>query len=538
MSRARALGHAHWLTLVVGLAAAVPVLIAAIRALANDWTPVGDNAVIAVRAYDVLTPDSPLVGQYSQTSRVLGDASYSLGPTLYWLLAIPTRIGAEALVLTMAAVNTAAIVGTVALARRRGGTALMILVAAAIVVMSGSVVSKVLVDVWNPAASLLPFMLLVFTTWSIAAGDYKLLPLAAVLATFVVQAHLTYLPATVGLLAIAGVGLWAARGEIDRVSMRKWVIAAAVLAAICWAPPLLEQVTNSPGNFGTIVQSAAGDHGKTGFANIGRDAFVRTAGVPPWWLEVAEGPTDRFSDLARPPGTFRIVTAGLVVLALIAVTVAGLRRRRRDVAAAGAQGLVLLAGVTAVASSTPTPGLLGLSLGYTLWWASVAGMFAYVALAWGAAQLLPLPRLDGRRRRVALAALAVAGTVAAVATLVSAGAGQDPLEPTYKPARLITDRVQQAVPEGSTVLVGATGDSIYDSQYDFEIAAVYALRRHGVEVVTRNPDLLGGRYSTEGKRIDAEVLTGRDAKPPAAGAREIARVPLSERTIYVWLVRR
>src|SRR5437763_14623937 len=118
---------ARTLVAAVGLAASLPVIVATARALAAGWMPMGDQGIIATRAYDVLTSHTPLLGQYSEASIITGRATYSPGPMLYWLLALPARVGAPAsLTLTTAAVNIVSILGVVALARRRGGQVLAI----------------------------------------------------------------------------------------------------------------------------------------------------------------------------------------------------------------------------------------------------------------------------------------------------------------------------------------------------------------------------------------------------------------------------
>src|SRR5947209_11104169 len=135
--RAGAPRLAGWpLTLATGLAAAVPVIASVVRAVAAGWVPAGDQGIIATRAYDVFSSHAPLLGQYSQASTVTGRPLYSPGPMLYWLLAVPARLGGfEALTVAMAAVNVLAIVGAVAIARRRGGLPLMLAAAAALGLM-------------------------------------------------------------------------------------------------------------------------------------------------------------------------------------------------------------------------------------------------------------------------------------------------------------------------------------------------------------------------------------------------------------------
>src|SRR4051794_18382500 len=98
MTRARRVFASKGPLFAAGTLAALPVILSTIHALAIGWTPVGDDAVIATRSYDVFTGHSPLVGQYSAASGVLGEASHSPGPLLYWLLAIPARFGPAAMV--------------------------------------------------------------------------------------------------------------------------------------------------------------------------------------------------------------------------------------------------------------------------------------------------------------------------------------------------------------------------------------------------------------------------------------------------------
>src|SRR5205807_7923797 len=133
------------------------------------------------------------------SSLLTGHATYSLGPLLYWLLALPARIGPAALVVTIGAVNAAAVAAAVLLARRRGGRLLMLVTAIAVAVACRSVTPEAYHDIWNPSVGILPLTLLMFVCWSIACGDYKLLPLAALLASFTAQAELTYVLPSLGL---------------------------------------------------------------------------------------------------------------------------------------------------------------------------------------------------------------------------------------------------------------------------------------------------------------------------------------------------
>jgi hypothetical protein len=217
------------LTLATGLAAAIPVIAATVNAIAAGWMPVADRGIIATRAHDVFTSHMPLVGQYTLAGEVTGHVTHSLGPMLFWLLAVPAYYGSTVgMTLTMGALNTLSIVGCVALARRRGGRVLMALTALAIALMCQSLAAETFHDIWNPSAGLFPFTLLIFLCWSLACGSYRLLPLTVIVASFVVQAHLTYLPPTLALLAVGLGGL--AAGPVLRRRGRPRVAGARDVA--------------------------------------------------------------------------------------------------------------------------------------------------------------------------------------------------------------------------------------------------------------------------------------------------------------------
>ncbi len=194
------------LVLATGLLAALPVISSTAKAVRAGWIPAGDDGIIATRGWDVLTSHTPLVGQYSEAGLVVhGQVMHSPGPMLYWLLALPARYSTVgSLAVTMCVLNTLAIVLCVALARRRGGWVLMFAAAFGISLMCQSLPGEALHDIWNPAAALFPFLALLFVGWSLACGDYRLLPLAALLSSFVLQTHLMYLAPT---LVVLGVGL-------------------------------------------------------------------------------------------------------------------------------------------------------------------------------------------------------------------------------------------------------------------------------------------------------------------------------------------
>jgi hypothetical protein len=283
-----------WLMASVALVAVLPVLVVLIEALAAGWAPNGDRAVVATRAHDVLSAHPPLVGAYSTASSLTGVDTYSPGPLLYWLLALPARLpGFWALPTTVAFLNGACVVATVLLARRRGGPALMVVTAFSMVVLYSALPTDLPNDIWAPSAPVLPFALLVIVGWSIACGDVYLLPLAVVLVSFTAQCHLAYLLPGVSILGVAGAGLILGMRMTDgprhavasRYPVSRWVLLAGLAAIVCWSFPVLDQVlgwAGKPGHGNLVhIANTVGVRGNTAGVGAGMHALVRAIGLPP-----------------------------------------------------------------------------------------------------------------------------------------------------------------------------------------------------------------------------------------------------------------
>jgi hypothetical protein len=500
------------------------VITATARALVDGWLPAGDQANIAIRAHDVLTSRTPLLGLHSDVSAVTHHDVYSLGPMLFWLLAIPSRIGAPSwMTLTMGLLNTAAIVGVVALARRRGGVALMLASAVGIVLMSRSLSPEVLHDIWNPSAGLFPFTLLIFLCWSLACGEHRLLPLTALTFSFVVQCQMAFVPPCVGLVAVGLAGLAVhlrgrrdARGERRRGRVWPWAAAAAVVLAACWTPPLIDQLRGHPGNITRVLETAKARPPELG-PGVGARALVRAVGVPPWWLRSAADPWHRKVEVRTATGAVADVTAAAIVGGLLALAWLGLRRRRTEIASAALLALVLCAALFAVAAATPTQRVLAETLGYTLWWASPAGMFVWLALLWGGASLLPVAV-----RRAALAPALAAAAVALVAgsTAVALAERADYHQPEYAPLAKLYSALGRGVPGRSTVnLIGGLGTHTFR----FKMAARFALVRRGVRPLSPGTDVrLGSWYELDHRAYRCTVYVEDGSRSPQRGATRIA----------------
>lgn len=557
------------LTLAAGLAAAAPVIAATARAVQADWVPVADRGIIATRAHDVLTSHMPLVGQYTLAGEVTGHVTHSLGPMLFWLLALPAYYGSTVgMTLTMGALNTLSILGCVALARRHGGRALMGMTALAIALMCQSLAAETFHDVWNPSAALFPFTLLIFLCWSLACGSYRLLPLTVLVASFVVQAHLTYLPPTLGLLAV-GLGGLAVGGVVrrrrgaPRAPRRRvlaWTLASLAVGAVCWSATIVGEIGEHPGNLTLVVQSAAKRKATLG-AGVGWHAVVRAVGIPPWWLRTPASRWQRKHEVRARPTTLARDSCIAMLAALAAVFGAALAFRCRELAALALSALVLCPALAAVAASTPTPRLLSATLGYTMWWGSQAGMAVWLALAWGlwlgvartarrlrtAARERDMsvvgvsPALAGARSIGALAAALLAlGTIATVGIAVAAQGGPDEHTSTYAAIRAIDARLQALVPTAQNVLMEGRLDG---ATMPVKPAVRYFLVARGDRVLAPGSFLrLGSWYELDRRPYREAIYLSDVPRAPIRGVELAFAASFSEgsrkNTVYVWLSRK
>jgi hypothetical protein len=526
----------------IGLCAALPVIAAAVRALHEGWQPVADRGIIATRAFDVFSSHTPLIGQYSFTSTVVGKLTYSLGPMLYWLLAPAARIGApQSFVWTMAIVNVGSIAGAVALARRRGGTWLMLAAAIGIALMCRSLVSNNFYDTWNPSAGLFPLLGLIFVSWSLACGEYRLLPLAVLLVSFLVQCEDGFIAPAVGafLVGLVGLAIWwlGQRRERARASpaMWRWLLAAVVVFLVCWTPPIVDQVAHE-GNIGHVLEAVGKRKSPLG-ASVGVHAVIRTVGVTPWWLTRPSDPFVRKRDVRHATSTLASLSTALILGWLLLASALAIRRRRTDVAAGGLLALVLCAAIFSIANATPsTPRFLAETLGYTLWSASTVGMFVWlIALfsavvlsgagawarrawlgAWGRSRTASA---SGRAIATALTG-AVAVALAALAGIAGAAAGTAD-EHAFEFAALKTINARLgAVPRGHSVYLNAKLDGLITP---LRPELTYDLRRRGVRPLGSGAYLRTGHwYELSEHPYDYIVWVYDYGHLPVVGAKVIA----------------
>lgn len=463
-----------------------PIVLAAARAVRRGWFPIGDSALLYIRAADVGTRHHPWLGSWTSASLSVGTNMNNPGAMYDWLMApfarlLPPGPGAA---IGVACINILCVIGIALAARHVGGERYERWMLAAAAGLTWTMGSELLFDIWQAHALLLPFLLFMVLLTGCALGRPRCIPWALVVATLLVQTHISYAYVlSVLTLAAASLHWWMGRQvplreRLRAVRRRPLLVGGSVTLAL-WLPTIGEQFLSSGrGNLSRLASSL----GKGELSLGGGNALRASAGVfawPDWWLRSGFSTTVRGTPLTQGSGGPSIVLQGLpgVGVALVALLAATallmlLARGLGDEAnrvgrVACALGAVLLpASVVCLAVLTVGPGGLSPHHLRWLWTASVFAHFAAFhevavrsAARWPATRkaLLGIPVAAA----VVLAALALPfhaapeGPVADRAVEPNLSVVFRSLEPLrqYQPVRYRTDNLRVYEPYSSAVMM-------------------------------------------------------------------------------------
>ena len=322
---------------------ALPAVIGAFRLVMAARQPFdfyGDEAILESAVRHV---GEQLLGPYSRFG------FHQPGPAYFYVQALFYRMpGASAAALFAGAycINLGAALGCVLVVRRFLGEAAarwaVVVVGAFLLCLT----PRLLADPWNPYVLALPVLLAMVLA---AAGTRS--PAAAggaiVVGSYVVQTHVAAAATLAAVFASA-----AAVGALHHLrtrqsppeppsrrsaSVRRMAApaAVAVVLALMWAPPLIEQATRSPGNFTKLIRFFRAEHPE--FDRGIDHAVDHTAGQVAAQLTVLPFGHDRE---AKPVHKVKVLLALLAMTAGAGVAVLGWRRRETVIAALGAMSAV------------------------------------------------------------------------------------------------------------------------------------------------------------------------------------------------------
>jgi hypothetical protein len=393
----------------------LPILVAVVRAVATGWFPVGDSALLAIRAFDVGTSHHPLLGSWTSASLTLGTDVNNPGP-LYpdllspfmWTFGRWFGIG-TGIAIGVGAVNVGFAAMTARVGHLLGGWRVERWALLMVAALSWSMGSELLIDIWQPHALLIPFACFLLMTAGLIDGHWRMLPAWLGLASLIVQTHIgyVYVLAVLGLVvtALGIIELRAVRPSIGMVLAHRITQWSAAVVAVAWIQPLIEQVAGEGrGNLARLASNAGGGDVTIG-AGTAVKLVARVVALPPWWSRFGFEDSVVSTPLTQTPDGPRLLVPELPggPLALVAVVALSalltwltVILRRRDLRLVAAATLVSVIGVaTAVATLTiQTVSVVGLGSHHVRWlW--VLSLFVQISILWAVVELC-VRRVSGR----------------------------------------------------------------------------------------------------------------------------------------------
>lgn len=330
----------RWIVAAFVAALVLGPLLSFIRYL-PEWVPSGDPAYMGLRALDVGTSRTPLLGQPSTAANYVdGQLVHHLGPSHFYLLAPFMRLLGAAtgmLLVSVLITGSSVLVAAWAVFRQLGPVAGGV----AAVVLGVTTFTTGASALANPVSSSIsgyPLLCSAVLLWCVLCGDLRLLPLTAFWVSFTAQQHLAVLPALALMTAVAVGGCLVLERRQGRL-LARWAAIAAGVGLLVWSPVVIQELFGATGNLSQMREfTGHSDRSKLGMS-IAFDQLVHALGLPPLLGQTQLHGTWFFGT----PTLSTTVTAALVVVVLVAAGVRWLRAGDRRRA-----GLVVMAAAAAV----------------------------------------------------------------------------------------------------------------------------------------------------------------------------------------------
>ncbi len=441
---------------------------------APDWVPANDPALMGLRVLDVGSSATPLTGQPSTSIHYVGGERPvdHPGPIHFYVMVpfVRTFGVSVGMVLTSVLITgTCLLISAWAIFRQLGrGAGVATAVALGAITFTTGASSLV-----NPVSSNIagyPLLCSVVLLFCLLCGDLRLLPLAAAVVSFAAQQHLSVLPAlvvTLGLtLAVAGWGQWRHRRRADAPTRREWFRwggGAALVTLVLWAPVLLQQVVDRPGNLTLMVQFASnGDREPVGMS-AALDQLVNTLSLTHLLFRTnLDG-----EDVLDQPTLSTWLAAAIVVAALVGL---GLRWRRTHPRRAALVASIAIVSVGGLVNGSSVPDSLEQLRLPFYHWTFALSLLVLVALALGVGDLVGqrAPQRAWALARPAAAGVALVGLVVPALVNPSIDRTSNTFVAAYSPVKRsvmteLTDEIAEHRDElGGDVLMMARGGVYYE----------------------------------------------------------------------------
>jgi hypothetical protein len=507
---------------------AIPIIVAVTRAIARGWIPIGDQALLEIRARDVLTTHHPLLGTAS--SAALGPTGVvplnHPGPLMFDVLALPVRaFGSGAgIAVGIGGINlAAAVIGTL-FAFRCGGRAGGALAALSFAGLGWAAGSESLYDPYNPTAAMLPCLACLFLAWCVVDVDATALLWLIGVSSFVVQLNNSYLLFLTPLV-VAVCCIYVVRSRRDqRTDLGTVTLRAGIVFVVLWSQPLVEQLLHGrDGNLALMIR-ATKVLGSNPGTRLGTQIAAATLTLPPWWGR------SRFDGIRLFSPVPQVLLAAASLAAAVAVCVIGWvwarRNQQRDVLAAMTVAALSIAIAWVATIRSPMSPFFGVSSDYVRWlWP--AGVFLWFAIG------LTLWRfVVSTAPVVSTHRVGHLGAAAAIAAIAAVSLANVPSHTSLRGQRELDQRLETATElvDAASDRVGA-GPVLYRPPPGYDVFGVPLLSRmqsRGIGFMVDDPVLV--RQFGEQRRYNGEqlaelhVVTGIEAVEAASDPATIALV--------------
>jgi hypothetical protein len=368
---------------------------------------------------------------------------------------------------------------------------------------------------WNPSLPVLPFALLIYLIWSMLEEEAWALPAGVVVATFLVQTHVGYVLIALPMLVLGFVALLVhgRHGEQARLSVTGAMLISIGVGVVLWLPPIIDQLTNTPGNLGRVLNYFRHPDDKThSFVQAWRLVAGEFSSKAEW-LRGAQ-PLSPFAQ-GQHPFMFVIPAPLLLIPFALAGVVFWRRRAPSGLRLMAVIGVAFASGVLAAMRT------VGPLLAYRVQWTWVIGAIAMIATVWAGWSAL-VARWPWMQARVLVPATVVALVGLGVASSVDAANAGMPIPDLTPDMNSAVAQFLPALPPGpGVVLVKNPGIDGY-----FYPGVVLALEQHHIPVrIDSDPlRLLGSHrlYRGEPVRAAITVVANDGAFLAPAGTRLIA----------------
>lgn len=491
----------------------LPIVVAVGRAIATGWEPVGDRVLLDIRARDVLTAHHPLIGTSSSAALGNNVLLNHPGPLLFDLLALPVKLlpYGVGLAVGVGLINATAGCVAVVFGRRQRDITGALIVALGFAALAWSAGAASLYDPYNPTVAMLPCFACLILAWSCLNGDDVALPWLLGASSFCIQTNNAYIVFLVPLLFIViAERTWRARrvaGSWKPSKMlavvRSTSIRSAVVLAVVWVQPIVEQVSHGRDGNLALMLRAARHVSSTAGAELGTQVAASVLSRPPLWLRSG------FNGRGVVPGIFEhhpsLVVAVISLVALFAVLTMSViwSRRRGDLVTTNALALALVAAAIGwlAAIQIPVSPFFGLTTDYVRWLWPI-GAFCAVALTLSIASAIR-PRLGAAGRVVGLAG---AFSVLTIVTMLNLPYSENRLSRESSP---LIPANRELARQTVQALATRSGPVFYRAEPgrgdDFSPSVISAIQRAHIEFLVADPVFL--RQFGSDRQFNGQVST-------------------------------